>query len=104
MSSHRILYVGHDLTLLDFLRDMLRDYRIVRCPSGRLARPLIESEINYALLLFDDKLTDMTGVELEQFARSQKHRKQTPVVIFKKSGDFGSMVETIIRLLDRGAG
>jgi DNA-binding NtrC family response regulator len=99
MPSRRILYVGHDLILLQFLSDMLEDCRIVRCPSGSLARPLIKSEINYSLLIFDDKLTGMTGEELEQFACSQKHRKQTPIVIFKKSGDFDSMVETIIRLL-----
>jgi DNA-binding response OmpR family regulator len=111
MRSPRILYVGLDHTLLFFLRDVLKkiDTEIVRCPSGRCSFCLIESDIKYALLLFDDELPDMTGVELAQFARKLEHRKSTPIVIlskekargvvaglfFEKPYDVGSIVETV---------
>jgi DNA-binding response OmpR family regulator len=80
--------------------DALKDCEVVRCPSNSyLARLFIGSEINYSLLLFDDKLRDTTGAELEQFTRSQKHRERTPVIILKKSDDLDSLVKAIIRAL-----
>ena len=111
MASHHILYVGRDITLLLFLRDVLKktDDTIVRCPSGRESYCLIESDIKYSLLLFDDELSDMTGLALAHFTSEQAHRKATPVVIlsadkargmvaglfFEKPYDVGTLVETI---------
>lgn len=99
--KYRILYVGSDLALTAFLKDALSrlDCFVVRSPDVRLSYCLIESEIKYSLLLFDEVLPDMTGQELEQFARTVKHRKQTPVVIYQKSDDYILVVETIIPLL-----
>jgi DNA-binding response OmpR family regulator len=108
-APHRILYVGNDLTLFKSLSDALSDCQVVRCPGGRLFYTLIESNINYALLLFDDELPDITGVELAQLTRKIKHRATTPIVILskdrtqgvaagllvEKSSDIGSIVETI---------
>lgn len=85
MSSHRILYVGRDHTLLQSLQDALKDCRIVRSPSGRDARFLIESEINYSLLLFDEELSDTTGLELAHLARGARHRERTPIIILSAS-------------------
>ena len=64
MSSHRILYVGHDLNLLTTLRVEMEDCQMVRCPSGSVACTLIESRINYSLLLLDEELpgSDRAGV------------------------------------------
>jgi DNA-binding response OmpR family regulator len=103
MPSHRILYVGRDLTLLDFLRDLLKktDDAIVRCPDGRLSFCLIESDIKYSLLLFDAELPDMTGAELECFARSLPHREQTPIIILKNSSDLDPLVSAIMRAIHR---
>ena len=97
MASHHILYVGRDLILLDFLRELLKPTNdtIVRCPDGRGARLFIESDINYSLLLFDAELSDMTGEELKRFTRMLPHRQQTPVII-KKSGDLDSLIDSII--------
>lgn len=106
--KHRILYVGHDLTLLKSLQDTLADCKVVRSPGGD-ARLFIESDIKYSLLLFDDELPEMSGVELAQLTRKLKHRKRTPMVIltkekargvvaglfFEKSYDVDSIVETI---------
>lgn len=114
-SQHRILYVGNDLALFHSLSDALSDCQIVRCPSGCLFYILIESKIEYALLLFDEDLPDITGVELAQLARKLKHRATTPILILSKdrtrgvvagllvvkSCDVGSIVETIAAMLQR---
>ena len=99
--KYRILYVGSDLALTAFLQDELKwlDCFVVRCPDGRGARLFIDSDIDYSLLLFDDELPDMTGKELERFARKLSHRERTPIIIFKKSDNFNMLVETIIQRL-----
>jgi DNA-binding response OmpR family regulator len=109
MPSHRILYVGYHLNLLQSLSRILEDCQVVRCPGGSNAHLLIESNIKYSLFLFDDELPDITGAELAQFTRKLKHRATTPIVIlskdkargvvaglfFEKSYNVGSIVETI---------
>ena len=75
MPSRRALYVGADLALLASLKDTLEDCRVVRSP-GAVARTLVESKINYSLLLFDAEFA-----ELADFARSLPHREHTPVII-----------------------
>jgi DNA-binding response OmpR family regulator len=105
MASRRILYVGRDYDLLQFLSDTLKDCEVIRCPpSNYLARLFIGSEINYSLFVLDEKLRDTTGAELEKFARSLSHRERTPVIIFKKPEDFNILVETIIHMLTTEAG
>lgn len=86
-STHRILYVGHDLMLVEYLRGGLEDCQIVRCPIGSVAHALIKG-INYSLLLFDEELADTTGEELSEFARGLTHRERTPVIVFKKWDEF----------------
>jgi DNA-binding response OmpR family regulator len=100
--KHRILYVGRDHALTAFLKVTLDrlDCFVVRCPSGRLSYCLIESDIKYSLLLFDEQLPDMTGQELAQFARSLKHRKQTFILIVEKSDDLSVLASEVVRLLD----
>ena len=106
--KYRILYVGSDHALTAFLKDALQrlDCFVVRCPTGRLAQPLIESErpvigseIKYSLFLFDEELPDMTGKELAEFTHSIWHRKKTPILIIEKSDDLGLLANDIIRLL-----
>ena len=99
MASHRILYVGRDLSLLQLLNGILEGCRVVRCPGGSNAYLMIESDIKYSLLLFDDELPDMTGEKLKRFARKLSHRERTPIIIFKKSDDLSKLVETIINRL-----
>ena len=99
MPSPRILYVGHDLNLLKFMQDELKDCRVVRCTGGITSRSFIKSEINYALFVFDEEMPEMSGQVLTAFARGLAHREDTPVVIFKPSDDFSEIVKTIIRSL-----
>jgi DNA-binding response OmpR family regulator len=86
---YRLLYVGHNLELLQSLRDALREagWFVVRCPGGSLARVLLESEIHYDLLIFDDELPSTSGLELVGLARSLEHRALTPIILLS-FGDY----------------
>jgi hypothetical protein len=98
MFSRRILYVGHDLALLEFLRDAIEDCQIVRCPNGSQARLFIQG-IDYSLLLLDEALPDTTGAVLSRFTRELARREHTPVVICKPSSAFRVLAKTLARLL-----
>ncbi len=97
--SHRILYVGHDLALLDFLQESLKACWTVRSASGLFARLLIELDIPYSILLFDEQLPDTTGLLLACFTRDFPHRQQTPIIIIKSSDEFQTLARTITHLL-----
>ena len=102
--TYRILYVGRDHALLEFLQDALSrlDCFVVRCPRGSEARSFIAG-IDYSLLLFDDELPDISGSELEKLARQFPHREHTPIIIIKRSDDFDSLIETIKKRLGERA-
>jgi hypothetical protein len=97
MTSRRILYSGADYVLSELLKDALKglDGFVVRSPAPT-ARTLIESDIKYTLLLFDD---DPAGAELGRYARTLTHRERTPVVIVKKSEGFDGLLDAIRRRL-----
>ncbi|HEX8847668.1 MAG TPA: hypothetical protein VF791_23705 [Pyrinomonadaceae bacterium] len=69
----------------------------MRAPSGYVARRFIAGETNYSLFLFDEKLPDTTGADLENF--TLKYRECTPVIIFKAADDFCFVLKTITRSL-----
>ncbi len=83
---YRILYVGLDLQLLEYLQESLQECWIVRAPAACVARLFID-KLNYAVLLFDEQLMDTTGAQLARFVRSLAHRKHTPVIISQQPAD-----------------
>lgn len=109
-SLPQILYVGHDLSLLEFLRNIVAVCRITRCPIGSIARLFIR-DINYSLILLDEELPDANGLELAHFARSLKYHEQTPIIVLSdmeydvevilcKPNDFQLVARAIMYLLD----
>ena len=82
--QYRILYVGRNLGLFAFLKARLRGKNclLIYCPAGWLARALLQGNVYYSLLLFDD-LSDTTGAELAQLARSLPNRGLTPIILVK---------------------
>jgi CheY-like chemotaxis protein len=96
--SYRILYVGNDHRLSQFLRGRLEDCQVTRAPSGCVARLLIKGG-NNSLLLFDEVLPDTTGAGLESFTRRLPQREDTPVIIFQKTNDYEALARAITRLL-----
>jgi hypothetical protein len=97
---HRVLYVGLDLALLEYLKERLDECWMVRAPAACVARPFIE-HLNYSLLVFDEVLMDGTARELERFTRELENRRWTPVIIFKKSDEFESLARNISNRLGR---
>jgi hypothetical protein len=94
------LYAGNDLSLLKALQDELTDSQIVRSPGGSVTRLLIAS-INYSLLLFDE---DVTGKELEGYARALLHHTRTPIITLRVGEHEGEIVKTVRRLLNTSGG
>ena len=70
---------------------------MVRAPSGYVARLFIAGEIDYSLFLFDEELADSTGAELERFTRLR--RRSAPLIIFKPSDNFCSVVKAVLKEL-----
>lgn len=95
---YRLLYVGLDLTLLQYLEDTLTDCWTIRAPAACVGRIFIE-HLNYSLLLFDQQLMDTTGQELADFTRQLPHRQQTPIIILRKANNHALLALTIKRLL-----
>lgn len=100
MSSHRILYVGHNLTLFMSLQKILGDCRIVRSPGDSTVRTLIAG-INYSLLLFDEELPGMTGLELAEFSCSLGREVFTPFIIIKKTGGFEPAASATMQIFNQ---
>jgi len=97
MPSHRVLYAGADACLPARIRDGLGglDCFVVSAPAN-IARTFLQSDIKYSLLLFDETAE---GVELQRFARSLPHREHTPVILVKKSGGLGTLLDAVRRRL-----
>jgi DNA-binding response OmpR family regulator len=96
--SYCILYAGNDLLLTQFLKYMLEDCQVVRCPNGSQARLFIKS-IKYSLLLFNEELPDTTGIKLTRFVHSLAQREHMPIIIFEPSNNFELLARAIARLL-----
>jgi DNA-binding response OmpR family regulator len=90
-AKYRLLYVGADLGLLEFVREALKGegWFVVRCAGGSVARLLLRSEIRYDLLMFDEDLTEGSGMELARLARSLEHRKRTPIILLLQKERWG---------------
>jgi len=91
----RVLYVGLDCKLLQYLEDRLDDCWFVRAAAGCVARSFIE-HLEYSLLLFDETLMDMSGRELATLTRGMERRQSVPIVIVRP----GANCERLARKLD----
>ena len=94
-------------------------WRVVLCYDGAVAVSRLASAATYDLLLFDNHLPNVNGLELVRYARRFPHRTQTPIIMLsadycerearlaganeflRKPQDIGKIVETVARLLDR---
>ena len=92
-------------------------WRVSLCGDGAVALLRLASETRYHLLLLDNNLPNVTGLELVRYARTLPHRRETPIVMFsasecsrdarmagvneflRKPQDAGKIVGTVARLL-----
>jgi two-component system response regulator VicR/two-component system response regulator RegX3 len=95
----------------------LDGYRVSTCEDGLVALRLIQSEAQFDLIILDNQLPNMGGLELTRRARELPHRKETPIIMLsasecvrdaflaganmflRKPQDIGKIVETVARLL-----
>ncbi|MCA1613057.1 MAG: response regulator [Acidobacteria bacterium] len=82
-----ILYVEDDallrLTVAELLEE--RGWRVEVCADGLAALTRIEGGEHFDLLLLDNGLPGVGGVELARRARLLAHRRGTPVVVYSAS-------------------
>jgi len=115
-----ILLVEDSKFVADAMRETLEceGWRVETCADGYVASLLIKSERRYDLLLLDNELPNVSGLELTRRARELPHRKGTPIIMLSASEcvrdallaganiflrtpqDIGNIVETVARLLD----
>lgn len=116
-----ILRVGDHRTVADAVRYSLEaeGWLVEACDNGAVALAKLESGAHYDLVILDNELPGISGIELTKRIRALAHRQRTPVIMLsandverearrvgvsiflKKSQDIASLAETIARLLAR---
>ena len=114
-----ILLVEDNQLVADAVRETLEceGWRVETCADGYVALLLIKGEARYDLILLDNELPNISGLELTRRARELPHRKETPIIMLsasecvrdaflaganvflRKPQDIGKVVETAARLL-----
>ncbi|HEY0098950.1 MAG TPA: response regulator [Pyrinomonadaceae bacterium] len=117
-----ILYVENNMFLMQLVRDVLdlAGWNVQHLRSATSARTLLRSEQPYDLLLVDNELQYMSGIELVRCARESAHRKGLQILLFsiedyeeeakrvgadaflRKPHDLHLLLDTIRRLLAAG--
>jgi CheY-like chemotaxis protein len=87
MPPTTILCVEDNLLIAEALKDSLEmeGWTVELCHDGTTALARINANEHYDLLLLDNDLPGMSGLELLRHARSLHHRQQTPIIIFSAS-------------------
>jgi CheY-like chemotaxis protein len=114
-----ILYIEDSQYVADAVKETLEGegWRVETCADGYVALLLIKSERRYDLILLDNELPNVSGLELTRRARELPHRKHTPIIMLsasecvrdallaganlflRKPQDIGKVVETVAHLL-----
>lgn len=83
MPPPSILYADDNILLVPFVKGALElaGCAVTHCSNGVYARVLIESKQHYDLLLLDDDLPSMGGLELIRRTRKARHREKTPIIL-----------------------
>jgi len=63
----------------------LEGWRVEDCDDGLAALGKIESDEQYDLILLDDDLPGLSGIEVVARARTFEHRRHTPIVMLSAS-------------------
>jgi CheY-like chemotaxis protein len=82
-----ILYVEDFKIVADAVAEMLSSegWRVQTCEDGLAALLLIEGEEHYDLLMLDNELPHMNGLELVRQARKLPHRQRMPIIMVSAS-------------------
>jgi CheY-like chemotaxis protein len=120
LRSFRILHVEDDLTVVGLVREMIEQegWGVDQHTEGNAALEALAGDTDYDLLLVDNELPGLSGLELIGHVRSMLHRRYMPIVMMSGTLDetaareagadaflhkpqgIGMLVETINRLLE----
>jgi DNA-binding response OmpR family regulator len=115
-----ILFVEDSQFVADAIKETLEGegWRVEMCADGYVAWLLIRSEARYDLIILDNELPNVSGLELTCRARELPHRKGTPIIMLcasegvrdallagadtflRKPQDMGKIIDTVARLLN----
>jgi len=86
-SQVSILYVEDNASVSDIVKEMLvgENWRVDLCATGNTAVKKLGGKNRYDLLLFDNELPNLSGLELARRARKMPHRRRTPIIIISGS-------------------
>jgi CheY-like chemotaxis protein len=116
-----ILVIEDHQAVSDALKDTLEaeGWRAVTCSNGAVALTRLASNGRYDLLITDNHLPLVDGLEVVRYARQLEHRSCMPIVMFsgsdcgraayragvnvflRKPEDIGRLVETVRGLVQR---
>jgi CheY-like chemotaxis protein len=116
-----ILHAEDHALIANMVRDLIESagWRVVTCTDGADALARLTSQEDYDLLLLDNNLPNVSGVELARCARALPHRRQTPIIMLSatdieaeaigagvdvfllKPGGAAALFETINQMLNR---
>lgn len=114
-----ILHVEDNKLAADAVRDALKaeGWNVEVCADGEDALRKLESNEHYDLLLFDDDLPGVKGIELVRHTRKLTHRRNAPIIMLsavnrprealkaganlflRKPDDISALPENVARLL-----
>ena len=117
----RILHVEDDTLVANVVKETLKDegWRVSTYTDGAAALKEIEGGTHYDLMIIDNQLPGLSGLELVSRARRLPHRQQVPIIMLsatdewrearrvgasaflRKPEDVHALTETIARLLAR---
>jgi CheY-like chemotaxis protein len=118
--SLTILYVEDNKFVADAVRELLEaeGWTVELCPDGNAAMNRLAGGAAYDLLLFDNELPGVSGLELTRYARSLPRYRTTPIIMIsatdysadarragvdlflRKPNEIGELVNAVRRLLE----
>jgi CheY-like chemotaxis protein len=88
MGSLTILYVEDYKLVLLYVKEILegQGWHVETCQDGTRALEIIKSNNNYDVLILDNSLPGINGIELVRCARRLTHRRRTPIILLSATG------------------
>jgi two-component system chemotaxis response regulator CheY len=119
-SQIRILHVEDNKAVANLVKETLglEGWNIEICSDGNLALQKLSGHTHYDLILLDNDLPGMNGLQLAKQTRAMAHRRQTPIVMLsatvddamaqsagaevalRKPEDISSLADTVRRLVN----
>ena len=87
MAHTTILYVEDNRLVLYMVKETLEleGWQVETCEDGLKALGRIEGAAPFDLILLDNDLPGMSGLELARQARLMRHRRRTPILMLSAS-------------------